>query len=84
MEYLDPIGPSTSQAVYKDLIKKHQEHKLPRTCVIKIQALDPVGIVVEEWKIEGTYKLVDFSDSSYASDALQKITIIFEPINCSL
>lgn len=80
MVYLDPICPSTSQVVYKELIQK----QLPKVCTITIKGLDPTGVKVEEWEIRGSYKLIDFSDSSYDTDELQKITIVFEPINCTL
>ena len=82
----DPITPSGAQAVmewirlshesvtgrdgYSDFYKKD----------INIQALGPVGDVVEEWKLKGAYcQQVNFGDLDWAADgAPQMITLTVE------
>lgn len=68
----DPIGPSTTQIVM-DLIRK----KPIFNC--KIEMLDPVGTVVEEWEILNCkITKVDFGVLSYKSNEPVKITLWFE------
>ena len=82
----DPVTPSGAQAVmewvrlshesvtgrdgYSDFYKKD----------INIQALGPVGDVVEEWKLKGAYcQQVNFNDLDWAQDgAPQMITLTVE------
>ena len=84
IEYLDPIGPSTSQAVFNDLIDKHIKGKLPKICTMTILGLDPCGVTIEEWEIKGEYVSIDFSNADYGKDTLQKVTIMFQPTMCTL
>ena len=72
MVLYDPIGPSTTKIVH-DLIKKKPIFNS------KLQILEPVGAVVEEWEILNCkITKVDFGNLSYSSHQPVKITVWFE------
>jgi hypothetical protein len=79
IELLDPIGPSTSQAIYNGIINKGLRNR-----EIQIKLLDPTGIEVEKWEIKGDYKVINFGELSYSSDELMKIKITFKVLSCKL
>jgi hypothetical protein len=94
--FLDPIGPSTAQALWSVLIgltdintvtsdKKRELqmkfHKYVNGFDYTIEMLDPVGIVVEQWKITGcNITNINFGSLDYSSDDLAKciLTISFK------
>jgi hypothetical protein len=88
--FKDPIGPSTSHALYK-LIKLIEELKriIPSELPLffyKIVSLDPTGVPVETWEI-GVREVLSISfgqDLDYASDEMQTPKVIFRPMYCVL
>ena len=79
MEIMDPIGPSSSMAIYEGIIKKGLRNR-----DIKIKLLDPTGAEIEIWAISGDYKVIDFGTLSYSSDDLVTIKIVFKIKSCRL
>jgi hypothetical protein len=86
---IDPIGPSMTEAVmdlieYCDLMKGGLFSKKP-IFSYSIIALDATGVEVEKWIIDVKELLsVDFGDYSYGSGEIQKISIWFKPLKCTL
>lgn len=78
-ELLDPIGPSTSKAIFNDIIKKDKKN-----CVVKIFMLDPTGVVVETWTLYGDYISIDFGKIDYSINDISTIIIIFNIKRCKL
>lgn len=87
---LDPINPSTSQAVMKmieycDKNKPSLFSKKRSLFTFTIKVLDPVGVEVEEWVINvEEFLSADFGNVDYSSDDIQKIKISLQPLNCKL
>lgn len=46
--------------------------------------IDPVGIVVEEWLIEGQIREVNFGNCDYQSEEPLTPQIFIKPKNCQL
>jgi hypothetical protein len=67
----DPISPSTSQRIYELIGGQIFYNPL----VIKLEMLDPVGIVVSDWSIWGVINSVNFGDLDYSSDELADVTL---------
>lgn len=65
----DPIGPSTSQPVFK-LINQ------PKVFNLVLEMLDPIGGAVEKWELKTcTIKSIDFGNLDYDSDNVVNIKI---------
>jgi len=84
--FVDPIGPSTSEALYNliEIIKVFKEHNSPSPLFIfKIKSLDPVGGVIEVWEIGvGDVVNINFGSLDYNSDSPQEPTMIIQPAYC--
>jgi hypothetical protein len=82
--FRDPIGPSASQALM-EWVRLHAESVTGRMGYaagykkdIELEMLDPTGVVVEKWVLQGTFLTnIDFQDLSYSDDDIAKI-------NCTL
>ena len=78
--FRDPIGPSAAQAVtgrmgYAAGYKKN----------IDLELLDPTGVVVEKWILQGAFLTdVNFNDLSYSDDGLANISATLRPDRCIL
>lgn len=83
IELRDPIGPSTSQTLYEQLVAPALGEDLGEQ-KITYQMLDPVGVVVENWEIIGYYKEIDFGFGDYSKNELSIITVTFIPRECKL
>lgn len=92
MTFMDPIGPSTSERLFK-LINKYKKKGLfsflkKDIFTFQIQSLDPVGQVVETWSVDVKELVsVDFGKYDYGvkdEDSLQIIKMILKPSNCTL
>lgn len=89
--FRDPIGPSAAQALM-EWVRLHAESVTGRMGYaagykkdIDLEMLDPTGVVVEKWKLIGTFLTdVDFSSVAYTSDDLVKITATLRPDYCVL
>ena len=79
--FKDPIGPSASQALM-EWFRLHAESVTGRMGYaagykkdIELEMLDPTGVVVEKWIIQGTFLTsLDFGSLDYSQDAIASIT----------
>ena len=79
--FKDPIGPSASQALM-EWFRLHAESVTGRMGYaagykkdIELEMLDPTGVVVEKWIIQGTFlTILDFGSLDYSQDAIATIT----------
>jgi hypothetical protein len=79
--FKDPIGPSASQALM-EWFRLHAESVTGRMGYaagykkeIEIEMLDPTGVVVEKWILQGTFITnLNFGDLDYSRDELATIS----------
>ena len=89
--FRDPIGPSAAQALM-EWVRLHAESVTGRMGYaagykknVDLEMLDPTGVVVEKWILEGCFLTdVDFQALSYSDDKLQTITATLRPDRCIL
>jgi len=89
--FKDPIGPSASQALM-EWFRLHAESVTGRMGYaagykkdIELEMLDPTGVVVEKWILQGTFLTnLDFQELDYNNDALATITCSLRPDRCIL
>jgi hypothetical protein len=89
--FRDPIGPSAAQALM-EWVRLHAESVTGRMGYaagykknIDLEMLDPTGVVVEKWILEGTFLTnVNFNTLAYNSEALATITATLRPDRCIL
>ena len=78
--FKDPIGPSASQALM-EWLRLHAESVTGRMGYaagykkdVELEMLDPTGIVVEKWVLQGTFLTdLNFGDLDYSRDDLATI-----------
>jgi hypothetical protein len=71
----DPIAPSTSQSLY-NLITSGKVHE---KFDMKIQLLDPIGIVIEQWSLSDcVFTKIDFGCLSYKDDETMECELTIE------
>lgn len=78
--FRDPIGPSASQALM-EWFRLHAESVTGRMGYaagykkdVELEMLDPTGVVVEKWILQGTFLTdVNFQDLDYSNDDLATI-----------
>lgn len=80
--FRDPIGPSASQAIM-EWVRLHSETITGRQGyaagykknLVFIEMLDPTGVVIEKWQLQGTMLTnVNFGDLSMDDDGVADIT----------
>jgi hypothetical protein len=79
----DPIGTSTTNILMNaariagstGISSKDNNNKIK----YHLEMLDPTGVVVEKWKINGVVKSFDFGDLDYSNDSLVEIKMVIEP-----
>lgn len=89
--FRDPIGPSASQALM-EWVRLHAESVTGRMGYaagykknVDLEMLDPTGVVVEKWILEGTFLTdVNFNTLDYKSDALATIKATLRMDRCIL
>jgi hypothetical protein len=89
--FRDPIGPSAAQALM-EWVRLHAESVTGRMGYaagykknIDLEMLDPTGVVVEKWIMEGTFLTnVNFNTLAYNSEGLATITATLRPDRCIL
>jgi hypothetical protein len=89
--FRDPIGPSASQALM-EWVRLHSESVTGRQGYaagykknVDLEMLDPTGVVVEKWRLEGTFiSSANFNNLDYSSDDLADITVTLRPDRCIL
>ena len=91
VKFRDPIGPSAAQALM-EWVRLHAESVTGRMGYaagykkdIDLELLDPTGVVVEKWILQGTFLTgVNFETLSYSQDSLAGITATLRPDRCIL
>ena len=91
VKFRDPIGPSAAQALM-EWVRLHAESVTGRMGYaagykkdIDLELLDPTGVVVEKWILQGTFLTsVNFEGLSYSQDQLAGITATLRPDRCIL
>ena len=89
--FRDPIGPSAAQALM-EWVRLHAESVTGRMGYaagykkdIDLEMLDPTGVVVEKWILQGTFLTdVNFDSLGYSEDGLATITATLRPDRCIL
>jgi hypothetical protein len=89
--FRDPIGPSAAQALM-EWVRLHAESVTGRMGYaagykknIDLEMLDPTGVVVEKWIMEGTFLTnVNFNTVDYKTDGIATITATLRPDRCIL
>lgn len=89
--FKDPIGPSAAQALM-EWFRLHAESVTGRMGYaagykkdIELDMLDPTGVVVEKWIIQGTFITdLNFNDLSYSDEGLADISVTLRPDRCIL
>jgi len=79
--FRDPIGPSASQAIM-EWVRLHSESITGRQGYaagykknVDVEMLDPTGVVIEKWQLQGTMLTnVNFGDLSMDDDGIAEIT----------
>ena len=85
----DPIGPSATQAIM-EWVRLHSESITGRQGYaagykknVDIEMLDPTGVVVEKWQLQGTMATnVNFGSLSMEDDGIADITVTLQPDRC--
>jgi hypothetical protein len=89
--FRDPIGPSAAQALM-EWVRLHAESVTGRMGyaagykkTTELEMLDPTGVVVEKWQLDGTFLTdVSFGDLGYSQDGLVTITASLRMDRCVL
>lgn len=89
--FKDPIGPSATQALM-EWVRLHAESVTGRMGYaagykkdIELEMLDPIGVVVEKWILQGVFLTdVDFGSLDYSSEDIAEITATLRPDRCIL
>ena len=91
VKFRDPIGPSAAQALM-EWVRLHAESVTGRMGYaagykkdIDLEMLDPTGVVVEKWILEGAFLLgYDGGSLAYNSDNIAGITCAMQMDRCIL
>lgn len=94
----DPIGPSTTQALWNLIVGvtditpdagtnregieksiKNSLSKFKKGFEYMLELLDPTGVTVEKWLIEGKILRMDFGPLNYETDAMVQCTVSVKP-----
>lgn len=87
----DPIGPSSAQAVMEwvrlcaETVTGRMGYAAGYKKDVYLEMLDPTGVGVEKWLLQGTF-IADagFGDLSYSDDAVAEISLTLRPDRCIL
>ena len=89
--FRDPIGPSASQAVMEwirlcaESVTGRMGYAAGYKKNVDLEMLDPTGVVVEKWILEGTWLTgYDGGSLSYSTDGVAKITANMRMDRCIL
>ena len=91
VKFRDPIGPSAAQALM-EWVRLHAESVTGRMGYaagykknVDLEMLDPTGVVVEKWILEGTFLTdVNFGELGYSQDGLATISASLRMDRCIL
>ena len=89
--FRDPVGPSAAQALM-EWVRLHAESVTGRMGYaagykkdIDLEMLDPTGVVVEKWILQGCFLTdVNFNDLSYGDEGIANIAATLRPDRCIL
>ena len=91
VKFRDPIGPSASQALMEwvrlcaESVTGRMGYAAGYKKDVYLEMLDPTGVVVEQWKLEGCFLTsVNFDSLSYSTDALASISATLRMDRCIL
>ena len=91
VKFRDPIGPSASQALMEwvrlcaESVTGRMGYAAGYKKNVDLEMLDPTGVVVEKWIIEGAFLTsVNFDTLSYSSDVLATISTTLQMDRCIL
>jgi len=91
VKFRDPIGPSASQALMEwvrlcaESVTGRMGYAAGYKKNIDLEMLDPTGVVVEKWILEGSWLSdVNFDSLAYSTDALASITTTIRMDRCIL
>jgi hypothetical protein len=89
--FRDPIGPSASQALMEwvrlcaESVTGRMGYAAGYKKNVDLEMLDPTGVVVEKWILEGTFLSdVNFDSLAYNTDALATISATLRMDRCIL
>ena len=89
--FRDPIGPSASQALMEwvrlcaESVTGRMGYAAGYKKNVDLELLDPTGVVVEKWILEGTFLTsVDFGSLDYKTDAIATKTASMRMDRCVL
>jgi hypothetical protein len=81
VSFRDPIGPSAAEAVmewvrlHSESITGRQGYAVGYKKLVEIEMLDPTGVTIEKWQLQGTMLTnVGFGDLSMDDDGIAEIT----------
>lgn len=91
VKFRDPIGPSASQALMEwvrlcaESVTGRMGYAAGYKKTTELEMLDPTGVVVEKWQLEGTFLTdVSFGDLGYSQDGLVTISATLRMDRCIL
>ena len=91
VKFRDPIGPSASQAIMEwirlcaESVTGRMGYAAGYKKNVDLEMLDPTGVVVEKWVLEGSWLMdVNFDSLAYNQDALASITATLRMDRCIL
>jgi hypothetical protein len=91
VKFRDPIGPSAAQALMEwvrlcaESVTGRMGYAVGYKRNVDLEMLDPTGVVVEKWILEGTFLSdVSFGDLSYEGDKLVEISATLRMDRCIL
>jgi len=89
--FRDPIGPSASQALMEwvrlcaESVTGRMGYAAGYKKDVDLEMLDPTGVVVERWKMEGCFlTTVNFQSLGYSDDKIMTIQATLRPDRCIL
>jgi hypothetical protein len=91
VKFRDPIGPSATQALM-EWVRLHAESVTGRMGYaagykknVDLEMLDPTGVVVEKWILEGTMiTKTSWSEANYGTDTLATLDATLQMDRCIL
>jgi len=91
VKFRDPIGPSASQALMEwvrlcaESVTGRMGYAAGYKKNVDLELLDPTGVVVEKWILEGAWlQNIDFGSLGYSTDGIAEINATLRPDRCIL
>ena len=91
VKFRDPIGPSASQALMEwvrlcaESVTGRMGYAAGYKKDVYLEMLDPTGVVVEKWLLQGAWLSdIDFGSLGYSTDGVAEINATLRPDRCVL